>query len=174
MRFLFELDGRDYDDAMPRFVRPSVRGIIIRNGKVALVHSLKYDYYNFPGGGIEGDEDHIRTLIREVGEETGLRVLTETVRPYGMARRIQRRNQGDVFVQENYFYLCDAAEEMDAQHLVDYEAAEDFTLEFVEPRHAIAVNSQQKHGAIIEDGTYQLMIRREVLILEKLMAEGCL
>ena len=52
MKKLFEIDLKDYDENAPRFERPSVRGIILKEGKIALVHSLKYDYYKFPGGGL--------------------------------------------------------------------------------------------------------------------------
>ena len=52
MRLLFELDLHDYAECTRTFVRNSARSIIIRDGKVAMVHSLKYDYYKFPGGGI--------------------------------------------------------------------------------------------------------------------------
>lgn len=55
-----------------------------KDDKIAMIHSLKYDYYKFPGGGIEAGEDKINVLIREVREETGLVVLTETIKAYGM------------------------------------------------------------------------------------------
>jgi len=54
MRMLFEMDKKDYSVCTHTFTRNSARSIIIRNGRVAMVHSLKYDYYKFPGGGIEG------------------------------------------------------------------------------------------------------------------------
>ena len=66
MRLLFQLDTRDYDPNGKAFVRPSVRGIIIRAGKVGMVHSQKYDYYKFPGGGVEAGESRHQALIREV------------------------------------------------------------------------------------------------------------
>ena len=71
MRLLFEIDTKDYDPNGKAFVRPSVRGIIIRDGKVAMVHSLKYDYYKFPGGGMEDGEGVEEALLREVVEESG-------------------------------------------------------------------------------------------------------
>ena len=57
MRLLFEMDKKDYAHCTHAFTRNSARSIIIRDGKVAMIHSLKYDYYKFPGGGIEKGED---------------------------------------------------------------------------------------------------------------------
>ena len=72
MKQLFCVDLKDYEENWPHSKRPSVRGIIWKENKLAMVHSKKYDYYKFPGGGIEGEEAHEATLIREVKEETGL------------------------------------------------------------------------------------------------------
>ena len=49
MRLLFEMDKKDYEECTHSFVRHSARSIIITNKKIAMIHSLKYDYYNFPG-----------------------------------------------------------------------------------------------------------------------------
>jgi ADP-ribose pyrophosphatase YjhB (NUDIX family) len=51
--------------------------IIIRNGKLLLIHRQKpgRDYYSLPGGGVELEESFEETCIREVKEETGLDVL---------------------------------------------------------------------------------------------------
>lgn len=91
MRLLFEMDRKDYDPSGSRFERPSVRGIIVRDGKVAMVHSKKFDYYKFPGGGIEPGEEQEATLIREVKEESGLVVIPATMptgrRPWRSPRR---------------------------------------------------------------------------------------
>ena len=43
----FIMDQKDYDDSFKQFRRPSVRGVIIKDGKIALVYSKKYDYYKF-------------------------------------------------------------------------------------------------------------------------------
>ena len=51
--------------------------IIIRNGKLLLIHRQKpgRDYYVLPGGGVELEESFEEACIREVREETGLAVL---------------------------------------------------------------------------------------------------
>ena len=170
MRQLFDMDKKDYDPSAPRFVRPSARAIIIQNGMIAMVHSLKYDYYKFPGGGIEGEEAHLDTLIREVREEAGLIVLPKTVKEYGMVPRIQKSAYGGTFVQDNYYYFCKVAEEKAAQNLDDYEADEGFTLEFVSPETAIHTNLHADHGE--KDAPFfRPMIEREARVLELLVAE---
>ena len=171
MRLLFTMDKKDYDDTMPRFVRPSVRGIILADGKVAMVHSLKFDYYKFPGGGIDSREDHIQTLIREVREETGLRVLPETVRPYGRVYRAQRGDRGDVLIQDNFYYFCDAARDGGAVDLDDYEQEENFTLEFVTPDQAMRTNRLAMECQLAADPVYAAMAQREMLVLQLLTEE---
>ena len=53
MKLLFEIDKKNYDNDGKAFIRPSARAIIIKDNKIYMVHSLVYDYYKFPGGGIE-------------------------------------------------------------------------------------------------------------------------
>ncbi len=168
MRLLFSLDLQDYDPAAPRLIRPSARGILIHEGKIALVHSLKYDYYKFPGGGLEPGERPEDALLREVREEAGLSVRPESVRPYGLVRRVQRGRAGETFVQDNYYYLCAPSGETPGQELDDYEAEERFTLSWVEPETAIAANrrsaKRQDLGGV--------MLERECRVLELLRSEG--
>ena len=61
------------DDEMLEFsVRESARAVVIDNdGNVALLHVAKKEYYKLPGGGIEGSEDKISSLLRECKEEIG-------------------------------------------------------------------------------------------------------
>lgn len=169
MRLLFELDTKDYDPGGVPFVRPSVRGIIIRDGKIAMVHSLKYDYYKFPGGGIEPGESLQDALIREAAEEAGLQVIPESIREYGLVHRVQKGKKEDFFIQDNYYFLCDVEDAVRPQHLDDYEAEERFTLEFAEPQHAIRTNRHEDHGP--KD---PIMLEREARVLEMLIQEGYL
>lgn len=166
MKTLFEMDLKDYDENAPRFERPSVRGIILKEGKIALVHSLKYDYYKFPGGGCKKDEQHEETLIREVNEETGLVVIPSSIKEFGMIHRIQKGDYGDTFVQDNFYYFCDVEDTVQNQKLDDYENEEKFTLEFVSIENALNVNYTHPHGEI--SNVYKMMIERDSKVLEML------
>ena len=166
MKTLFEIDLKDYDENAPRFERPSVRGIILKEGKIALVHSLKYDYYKFPGGGCKKNEKHEETLIREVKEETGLVVIPSSIKEYGMVHRIQKGDYGDTFVQDNFYYFCDVGDQVQSQKLDDYEDEEQFTLEFISIEDAIKVNKNNHHGEMSK--VYTMMIERDTKVLEML------
>ena len=165
------MDQKDYDQCTHTFTRNLARSIIIRDSKVAMVHSLKYDYYKFPGGGIENDENPVAAMIRETREEAGLVVIPESVKEYGYVHRIQSSDTdvSECFVQDNYYYLCEAMDELTSQRLDDYEAQESYSLEYVEPLTAINKNYNVKNSPY-----NQLMFEREARVLEILIAEGVL
>ena len=169
MRMLFEMDKKDYGACTHTFTRNSARSIIIKKGKIAMIHSLKYDYCKFPGGGIETGETPIEAMIRETREEAGLIVISETVREYGYVHRIQRSDHDDTecFVQDNYYYLCDVMDDLTSQDLDDYEKKESYQLEFLAPAAAI-----KKNRSVKESPYNQLMFEREARVLEMLISEG--
>ena len=152
------------------FIRPSARAVIIKDGRLAMIHSLKYNYYKFPGGGIEAGEDKKQALIRETAEETGLVVIPESIKEYGYVHRIQKGDFQDVFIQDNYYYLCSVKEDRHTERsLDDYEQEESFTLEYVTPELILEVNKNADHG----DADI-IMIGRESRVTEELMKDGCI
>lgn len=171
MRKLFDMDKKDYLDCTHSFTRNSARSIIIRNGKIAMIHSQKYDYYKLPGGGVENGENPIEAMIRETQEEAGLIVIPETVKEYGYIHRIQRSdsNATECFVQDNYYYLCDVMDSLSSQKLDDYESKEFYQLEFIDPLLAINKNRNVK-----ESPYNQMMFEREARVLEMLISDGLL
>lgn len=171
MRELFIIDKKNYNKNGTVGKRPSVRGIIIKDGKIAMMHSQKYDYYKLPGGGIEAGEAYEDTLIREVREESGLVVKTDSIKEFGYVRRIEKGKIEDIFIQENYYYLCEVEDGCVEQSLDDYEEEERFTLEYVMPEYAIAVNEKGNHKEKAEVQTFSGMLERENRVLELVMKE---
>jgi len=166
MRNLFTLDKKNYNPNGTVGRRPSVRGIIVSDGRIAMMHSLKYDYYKLPGGGIEEGESLEDTLVREVREESGLVVKRDTIQEFGYVRRIEKGRYEDIFIQENFYFLCEVEDDIEAQKLDDYEKEERFVLEFVTPEYAIEVNAHADHGEKAQIGVFAGMVERENRVLE--------
>jgi len=168
MKLLFEIDKKNYDNDGKAFIRPSARAIIIKDNKIYMVHSLVYDYYKFPGGGIENNESNIDALIRETKEEAGLVVIKDSIKEYGYVHRIQKAKDFGYskFIQDNYYYLCNVKNDILKQQLDDYEDFEKFTLELVDPKIAIDTNRNKDHGPKDLD-----MIEREAKVLELLIED---
>lgn len=167
MRMLFEIDKKNYKNNGSVFNRPSVRGIIMRDGRFAMIYSKKYNYYQFPGGGIKAGESMEDALIREVSEEAGLCVIRNSIQEYGQVHRVQKGTKEDIFMQDIYYFLCDVKETVAQQKLEQYEAEEGFTLQFPEPQLVINTN-RAKH---ISDVHRQTFCEQEARVLELLLQE---
>lgn len=169
MRLLFEIDYKNYKENGTVGKRPSARAIIIKDNKIAMVYSKKYDYFKFPGGGIESSETNIDALIREVKEEVGLEVIKESIKEYGLVIRKEKGKVEDIFIQENYYYLCRTNNSIFNQKLDYYEKEEGFTLKWVNPRDAINTNLNNNHNNTLESNMH--IIEREAKVLMMLIDE---
>ena len=175
MRMLFEIDLKNYEEGGLVNSRPSVRGIVIRDNKLAMIYSKKFKYYKFPGGGISSGETHLETLCREMREEGGFEVIVPTVREFGYVHRIQKDDTEGIFVQDNYYYFCEIGDSLCKQELDDYESFEEFTPEWVSPHEVLLAN--RLCCADLSDsgsGPDPVMTERECLVIKTLEAEGYL
>ena len=164
MKDLFIIDLKDYEEQSKIFKRPSVRGIIIKNCKIALVYSEKEKYYKFPGGGIKDNEDMHSALIREVREEVGLIVIPDSIREFGSVMRRQKSNYSPdtIFEQENFYFFCHAENQLVEQELDDYEKDAEFSLRIVDIDDAIKANSEYHSDDLFNE----IMIKREMQVLQ--------
>ena len=100
MKILTIFDSKNYDNTTSVFEKYNPRAIIMRDGKLAMQRS-RNGIYKIPGGGREGDESFLDTLVREVSEETGLVVRASSVYELGEITEIRR----DIF-DETVKYIC--------------------------------------------------------------------
>ncbi|MHA6623899.1 NUDIX hydrolase [Pseudonocardia sichuanensis] len=95
------------DPAAPAInsVVPSVT-VAVRDdsGRLLLIHKMDNDRWALPGGGHDPGESIVQTAVREVHEETGLRVrVTGLVGTYTDPRHVMKYDDGEVRQQ---FSLC--------------------------------------------------------------------
>ena len=91
MELLKKFDAQNYKDTTSVFEKYTIRGIIVRDGKIAMQCS-KEGEYKIPGGGMEAGETYVEALAREVKEETGLFIIPEKAVGLGVSVRHYRRN----------------------------------------------------------------------------------
>ncbi|MET8676554.1 NUDIX domain-containing protein [Streptomyces sp. NPDC004647] len=86
-------------------VVPSVTAIVRdQAGRLLLIHKTDNDLWALPGGGHDIGEDVATTVIREVEEETGIRVEVESVSGlYTDPRHVMAYDDGEVRQQ---FSIC--------------------------------------------------------------------
>ena len=120
---------------------------------------------------MEGEESPVRAMIRETREEAGLVVRPDTIKEYGYVHRIQKSDNdaSECFIQDNYYYLCDVESGVASQRLDNYEAAENYTLEYIEPIIAI-----RKNRNVLNSPYNPVMFERETRVIEMLIDEGLL
>jgi 8-oxo-dGTP pyrophosphatase MutT (NUDIX family) len=56
----------------PQPVIRAAGGVVVRDGRVLLVHRARYDDWSLPKGKLEAGETWEQAAVREVGEETGV------------------------------------------------------------------------------------------------------
>ena len=141
-------------------VREAVRAVVIRDGKILMLHSNKGDF-KFPGGGVESGETHKQALIREVLEETGYLDTTvgEKIGVF-VERREDVFNQDILFEMNSHYYLCECRGETVAQQLEGYEIEQGFTAKWILIEDTISQNERAQklsgHNGWIERETYVL------------------
>ncbi len=88
-------------------------GVVIRDGRVLLIHRPRYDDWSVPKGKLEPGESWQTGALREVEEETGLRC--EVGEELGRSHYVDRGGRD----KEVRYYRMTSADEPVAQNEVD-------------------------------------------------------
>lgn len=141
MRFnkTFEIDKVSESIGNINF-REAVRGIIMKDSKILMVHSKNRDY-KFPGGGIKKGESYMEALRREVEEETGY-VCSKINEQFGIVteKSKDRYFNNKIFKMISYYYLAEVSDKRKSQKLDPYEARLEFKPEWININDAINNN----------------------------------
>ena len=143
MQTIFVLDEKNYTEDMPVFERYGVRAIIQRDGLFAMQQSNTGEY-KIPGGGMDKGETIAEALAREVREETGLVIKTETMQELGEILDVHK----DIFdgkskyVAHSLHYSCDVEDELVETAMTESEIAKGFHLAWADIDTIIETNER--------------------------------
>ncbi|MGA0604706.1 NUDIX domain-containing protein [Phenylobacterium sp. VNQ135] len=128
--------GRDYRD------RPAAFGIAERQGKIAAVRVQKPGHaawLDLPGGAIDPGEGPEQAVVREFGEETGLKVAVREA--YARADQFFVNTDDEAFDNRATFFVL-SVEGQDAALKVE----DDHTLVWLEPLEAVETLRHEAHA----------------------------
>lgn len=165
MRTIEIFDDTNYESYWTKFKRDSARGIIFICDKLLMVQSKKYGEYKFPGGGIKSGETNTDALIREVKEETGYTIITESITEYGKTLMLRKGNKkNEIFEQESFYYTCNVDERGVSAPTPDngYETEYGYYPILVSPSDAIAANERLLNIPEIPWTARELVVLHEV------------
>lgn len=81
-------------------IREACRGIVLSDDKILMTYETKIDQWMIPGGGMEAWESREECLVRELAEETGIKV-----RPLTCFLQINEYYEEWLFI--SYYYICE-------------------------------------------------------------------
>ncbi|HEX7887378.1 MAG TPA: NUDIX domain-containing protein [Phenylobacterium sp.] len=128
--------GREYRD------RPAAFGILEQAGKIALVRVEKPGYpawHDLPGGAIDPGETPEQAVVREYGEETGLKVSVGQV--FTAADQYFVNTDGEAFDNLATFFTLRLQ-----GHEPRLKIEDDHTLVWAEPHEALAILRHEAHA----------------------------
>ncbi|WP_068874969.1 MULTISPECIES: NUDIX domain-containing protein [unclassified Phenylobacterium] len=129
-------DGRDYRD------RPAAFGIAAREGRIALVRIEKPGHtawHDLPGGALDPGETAEDAVVREFGEEAGLKVAVG--REYARADQYFLNTDSEAFDNRAVFFTLVVAGDDPGLKIED-----DHTLVWMDPHEALAILRHDAHA----------------------------
>jgi len=128
--------GRTYRD------RPAAFGVAEQDGRLALVRVTKpglRPWLDLPGGALDPGEDEITAVVREFGEETGLKI--EAGARFARADQLFINTDGAAFNNRAGFFVVRALGEA-----AELKVEDDHELVWVEPEEALRTLRHDAHA----------------------------
>ena len=151
-----------------QFTRITARAIVIKNDKILLMYTNRYEDYSLPGGGVDEGESIEQGLIRELNEETGAQQI-RVIKPFGLYEEYRPwyKDDFDIIHIKSYCYICNIADEFGKAQLEHYEQQNGMTAKWIDIKDAIAHNER----TLANSEKQGLSILRETYLLKRIAQE---
>lgn len=151
------------------YERVAARGIILKDEKILMIYTKRYNDYSFPGGGVNKNEDIKIGLMRELKEETGAQNI-KLIDNFGKYEELRPTYYDDYDSMHmiSYFYLCYSDKELGEASPEDYELQNGSEPVWVNIYDAINHNKSVINN---KEKSMGLSIERETFVLELIAKE---
>ncbi len=152
------LEVRINDETLNQDVKTKIaaRALIIKDNKVAVLYSKKYNAFISPGGGVEKNETLKEACIREAKEETGL-----VVKPLEKIAVLDC-NYPKIRIVHNYF-VCEVIEEGTDTFRTEHERDQELELRWLS-----LIDLKQAYATTSKSYKYDIWMQRELVVIPEL------
>ncbi len=171
MKKLLVMDSKNYDESLPEIYGVSIRGIIFIDKRILVIEN-KFGELKIPGGRQDEGETDIETLIREVKEETGYRVIPDSVVEFGeIEEKRLSIKEPMIWHHMSRMYFCKVEDVQGMCEYTEKEKIQGFRPELYSIDEAI-----KKNEAMFNDENENIWNRREyrtlMMIKEYILENG--
>lgn len=167
MKLIKELIHPDLTSREGRILRRhAARGIVLREDRILLLFTERYNDFSLPGGGIDEGEDITVALKRELEEETGARDV-QVKAHYGFIEeyRPHWKPEYDLMHMTSHFFVCDVAAKLAEVRMESYEIANGMKPVWISVSEAASHNRQVMAR---QEKSMGQSIQRETFMLERI------
>jgi len=150
------------------FERLATRAIVLKEDKILLLYTARYDDYTLPGGGVDKGEDLIEGFKRELLEETGAHNI-RNINAFGLYEEFRPWHKADfdIMNMKSYCYTCEIDEQLGETNLEDYEIKNGMKVVWLPIVDAIKHNER----IIAESDKKGMSVERELFLLKLIQKE---
>ncbi len=152
-----EIFGENREPTVKRTIE-GCRGILIRGGMILLSYEKNIDQYLIPGGGLEDGESLRECCIRELAEETGVRVEPHT-------HYLTLEEYYHEFFFKSHYFLCDHRGEVE-QNLTEAEKERGLEPRWVKFEDALKIFASYKDYELTNEVRFGAYYREYLALTE--------
>ena len=150
------------------FERIATRAIVLKQDKILLLYTARYDDYTLPGGGVDKDEDIIEGFKRELIEETGAKNI-HNIKAFGLYEELRPwyKDDFDIMKMKSYCFSCEIDAQLGETNFEDYEIKNGMKVVWLPISEAIKHNEK----IIAESDKKGMSVERELFLLKLIQKE---